>query len=69
MEGRTSPLAPLRTSFVIAHRLSTIRKADQILVVNEGHIIERGTHQSLLAEQGFYYNLYTSQFKGTAVTV
>jgi ATP-binding cassette subfamily B protein len=58
-----------RTSFVIAHRLSTIREADQILVVNEGEIVEHGTHQSLLADQGFYHNLYTSQFKGTAVAV
>jgi ATP-binding cassette subfamily B protein len=56
-----------RTTFVIAHRFSTIREADQILVVNESRIIERGTHLSLLAEQGFYYNLYASQFKGTAV--
>jgi ATP-binding cassette subfamily B protein len=56
-----------RTSFVIAHRLSTIRNADQILVINEGQLIERGTHESLLAEQGFYYNLYTSQFKGLQI--
>jgi ATP-binding cassette subfamily B multidrug efflux pump len=55
-----------RTSFVIAHRLSTIRGADQLLVVNDGRIIERGTHHELLAQQGFYYNLYMSQFKGTA---
>ena len=53
-----------RTSFVIAHRLSTIRGADQLLVVNDGRIIERGTHHELLARQGFYYNLYMSQFKG-----
>jgi len=46
-----------RTSFVIAHRLSTIREADQILVINNGEIIERGTHHTLLAEQGFYYRL------------
>lgn len=52
-----------RTSFVIAHRLSTIREADQILVINGGEIIERGTHQQLLERQGFYYELYTSQFK------
>jgi len=56
-----------RTSFVIAHRLSTIRDADQVLVINEGEIIERGTHQSLLAQQGFYYRLYMSQFKGQAL--
>ncbi len=53
-----------RTSFVIAHRLSTIRKADAILVINQGEIIERGTHQALLAAKGFYYKLYVSQFKG-----
>ena len=53
-----------RTSFVIAHRLSTIRDADQVLVINNGEIIERGTHTSLLAERGFYHHLYLSQFKG-----
>ena len=58
-----------RTSFVIAHRLSTIRNADQILVINDGQLIERGTHESLLAEKGFYYNLYTSQFKGLSMEV
>ncbi|MCM3082040.1 ABC transporter ATP-binding protein [Brevibacillus invocatus] len=52
-----------RTSFVIAHRLSTIREADQILVINQGGIIERGTHDELLEERGFYYELYNSQFK------
>lgn len=51
-----------RTSFVIAHRLSTIRDADLILVMNQGAIIEKGTHQSLLAQGGFYANLYNSQF-------
>lgn len=51
-----------RTSFVIAHRLSTIRDADVILVMNEGNIIEQGTHQELLAARGFYYDLYNSQF-------
>ena len=54
-----------RTSFVIAHRLSTIRNADQVLVINHGEIIERGTHEELLKKKGFYYNLYMSQFKGT----
>lgn len=52
-----------RTSFVIAHRLSTIRNADQVLVVVKGEIVERGTHEELLEQQGFYYNLYMSQFK------
>jgi ATP-binding cassette subfamily B protein len=56
-----------RTSFVIAHRLSTIRDADQVLVINEGRIIERGTHQELLAQGGFYHNLYISQYKGKLV--
>ncbi|MDP3629984.1 MAG: ABC transporter ATP-binding protein [Actinomycetota bacterium] len=51
-----------RTSFVIAHRLSTIRDADLILVMNEGQIIESGTHTELLAQQGFYFSLYNSQF-------
>jgi ATP-binding cassette subfamily B protein len=55
-----------RTSFVIAHRLSTIRTADQVLVIDGGRIIEQGTHASLLAQHGFYYNLYMSQFKGIA---
>lgn len=58
-----------RTSFVIAHRLSTIRDADQVLVINDGEIIERGTHASLLAQGGFYQRLYLSQFKGQAVVV
>jgi len=52
-----------RTSFVIAHRLSTIRNADQVLVLDHGRVIERGTHTQLLARQGFYYNLYMSQFR------
>lgn len=53
-----------RTAFVIAHRLSTIRKADLVLVIHNGEIIERGTHHELLAQRGFYYNLYMSQFRG-----
>lgn len=53
-----------RTSFVIAHRLSTIRDADCVMVVRDGEIIERGPHEQLLARKGFYYTLYTSQFKG-----
>jgi len=52
-----------RTAFVIAHRLSTIRNADIILVLKDGQIIERGKHDDLLAKQGFYYELYMSQFK------
>ncbi len=52
-----------RTSFIIAHRLSTIKNADLILVLNDGNIIEQGTHQELLAKKGFYANLYNSQFE------
>jgi ATP-binding cassette subfamily B protein len=52
-----------RTSIVIAHRLSTITSADMILVLNDGQIIERGKHKELMDKQGFYYNLYMSQFK------
>ncbi len=54
-----------RTSFVIAHRLSTIRNANLVLVINQGQIVERGTHESLLQQRGFYFNLYNSQFRGT----
>ncbi|MFQ5633530.1 MAG: ABC transporter ATP-binding protein, partial [bacterium] len=50
-----------RTTFVIAHRLSTIRKADKILVIEDGQIAERGTHDELIAKQGRYYQLYTYQ--------
>jgi len=52
-----------RTSFVIAHRLSTIRDADVILVMNEGRIMEQGSHEELLAQRGFYHELYASQFE------
>ena len=52
-----------RTAFVIAHRLSTIRNADMILVLQAGQIIERGKHDELLEQKGFYYDLYMSQFK------
>lgn len=55
-----------RTSFVIAHRLSTIQEADKILVLKDGQIIEQGNHESLLADKGFYYDLYMSQFAKNA---
>ena len=54
-----------RTTFIVAHRLSTIQNADLILVMNNGNIIEQGTHVSLYAQKGFYYNLYNSQFSKT----
>ena len=56
-----------RTSFVIAHRLSTIRDADKVVVINNGEIVEQGSHQELLDRHGFYYNLYQSQFKGHVI--
>jgi len=56
-----------RTSFVIAHRLSTIRDADHVLVINNGQIVEQGTHQQLLDQKGFYHRLTLSQFKGQTI--
>ena len=52
-----------RTSFIVAHRLSTIRSADRILVIRDGRITESGTHRELLKLRGYYYDLYTTQFK------
>ena len=52
-----------RTCFVIAHRLSTIRNADTILVVNQGDVVEQGTHEELMRTRGFYYHLYRAQFE------
>ncbi|TET34272.1 MAG: ABC transporter ATP-binding protein [Anaerolineales bacterium] len=63
IQGALEVLLAGRTSIVIAHRLSTIRNADQVLVIHEGEIIERGTHDSLMAAKGFYYDLYMSQFR------
>ena len=51
-----------RTSFLIAHRLSTIRRADLILVVHDGRIVEQGTHRELLLKKGYYHELYSKQF-------
>ena len=55
-----------RTSFIVAHRLSTIRNADRILVIRNGRITEAGTHGELLKLNGYYYNLYTNQFREEA---
>lgn len=55
-----------KTSFVIAHRLSTIKNADLILVMKDGDVIESGTHDTLMAKDGFYSELYNSQFEQTA---
>ena len=56
-----------RTSFIVAHRLSTIREADVILVMRDGHIVEQGNHDELLAAGGFYARLYNAQFEGMAI--
>jgi ATP-binding cassette subfamily B multidrug efflux pump len=56
-----------RTSLVIAHRLSTIRDADRVIVINDGEVVEQGTHQQLLDAKGFFHHLYISQFKGLAI--
>ena len=58
-----------RTSILVAHRLSTIQKADQILVMEKGQIVERGNHQSLLEQDGLYRRLYTLQFADASVAV
>ena len=52
-----------KTSFIIAHRLSTIKNADLILVMKEGNIVEQGNHEQLMKQNGFYANLYNSQFE------
>ena len=57
-----------RTSFVIAHRLSTIRNADMIMVIDDGRIIERGTHEELLQKDGFYAKMLASQFRTISLT-
>jgi ATP-binding cassette subfamily B protein len=67
IQGALLELMKGRTSFVIAHRLSTIRDADLVLVLDRGKIVERGTHDELLARGGVYQQLYTSQFKGHAI--
>ena len=63
IQKATQKLLKRHTSFVIAHRLSTIRNADLILVVKDGKVIEQGTHEELLARQGYYRNLYDKQFE------
>ena len=62
MQAAFDELMRGRTSFVVAHRLSTIREADCILVMRDGRIIERGTHEQLLLQDGFYAELYNSQW-------
>ena len=52
-----------KTSFIVAHRLSTIKNADLILVMNKGNVIEKGTHEELMKNKGFYYELFTSQYQ------
>jgi len=67
IQNAMSKLMKGRTNFVIAHRLSTIRDADLILVMDHGTIIEKGTHKGLLAQKGFYADLYNSQFRGHGI--
>ena len=55
-----------RTTFIVAHRLSTIRESDVILVMKDGHVIEQGDHDTLLAQNGFYTKLYNSQFENVS---
>ena len=64
MQDAFARLMAGRTCFVVAHRLSTVRDADVILVMREGRIVERGTHDELLARGGFYSELYRAQFEG-----
>ena len=66
IQQATDHLLKGHTSFVIAHRLSTIRRADVILVVKDGKIIEQGTHKELLQAKGYYYELYSRQFEEEA---
>lgn len=63
IQGALDQLVADRTSFIIAHRLSTVRDADKILVIQAGRIIERGSHEELLKQRGFYYQLYMEQFR------
>src|SRR5699024_4716170 len=56
-----------RTSFIVAHRLSTIRHADRILVIRGGRVVETGAHEALMAARGYYYDLYTHQFREEAM--
>ena len=52
-----------RTTFIVAHRISSVKDADEIILLDEGRIIERGTHQQLLNRKGEYYNIYSQQYK------
>ena len=67
IQAAIDELCKARTSLVIAHRLSTIEKADEILVIDEGHIVERGNHEALMANQGTYAQLRAIQFGNTSV--
>ena len=66
IQNAVSKIIQGRTSFMIAHRLSTVVDADVILAVKDGKIVERGTHKQLMAEKGYYYELYTRQFASMA---
>jgi ATP-binding cassette subfamily B protein len=66
IQGAVNTVLSGRTSFIVAHRLSTIRSADRILVIRGGEITESGTHRELLAKKGYYFDLYTTQFRDDA---
>ena len=66
IQSATTTVLKNRTSFIVAHRLSTIKNADRILVIRDGKITESGTHRELLKLKGYYYNLYTTQFREEA---
>lgn len=67
VQSATAVLRNDRTSFVIAHRLSTIRDANLIVVMEEGRIVEQGSHEALLESRGAYFRLYNSQFVGAEI--
>src|SRR5690606_39148942 len=69
LQNAMAALRQGRTSFVIAHRLSTIRDADLILVMEHGDIVEKGTHDELIAAEGAYWRLYQSQFEQAATDI
>ncbi|EFR92252.1 lipid A export ATP-binding/permease protein MsbA, partial [Listeria innocua FSL S4-378] len=68
IQGELKKITENTTTFIIAHRISSVKEADEILILNHGEIIERGTHASLLAEKGYYFDIYNKQL-GTEANV